>query len=104
MPTTRERELAVRSALGASRARLVRQLLTESALLGILGSVVGIMLAFWLVEFVTASIPIELPFWVKIDVKPGVLDFAAAISCSTGLLAGTLPALQSTRVDYRSRR
>ncbi|MDQ6911845.1 MAG: ABC transporter permease [Verrucomicrobiota bacterium] len=97
--TIRERELAVRAALGASRQRLVRQLLTESALLGILGSVAGTILAFWLVEFVRVAIPIELPFWVKIDVNRGVLAFSAAIAVLTGLLAGTLPALHSTRFD-----
>ncbi|MGZ5004078.1 MAG: ABC transporter permease [Chthoniobacterales bacterium] len=97
--STRERELAVRSALGASRARLVRQLLTESAVLGILGSIAGALLAFWLVQIVTASIPIELPFWVKIDVNRGVLAFAAIISVLTGLVAGTLPAWHATRLD-----
>ncbi|MGZ5538545.1 MAG: ABC transporter permease [Chthoniobacterales bacterium] len=97
--STRERELAVRSALGASRARLVRQLLTESAVLGILGSIAGALLAFWLVQIVTASIPIELPFWVKSDVNRGVLAFAAIISVLTGLVAGTLPAWHATRLD-----
>ena len=96
---TRERELAVRAALGASRGRLVRQMLTESALLGVVGSAVGLLLAFWLVDIVTAAIPIELPFWVKIDVNPGVLAFAVLVSCLTGLIAGTLPAWQATRFD-----
>ena len=96
--TTRERELAVRAALGASRWRLARQVLTESALLAIVGSVAGAVLAFWLVDLVAASIPIELPFWIRIDVDPNVLVFAVLVSCVTALLAGFLPAWQSTRV------
>lgn len=95
---TRERELAVRAALGASRWRLARQALTESALLALIGSVVGALMAFWLVDLVAASIPIELPFWIKIDVSPHVLVFTMIVSCFTALLAGFLPAWQSTRV------
>ena len=95
---TRERELAVRTALGASRWRLARQVLTESALLALIGSVAGALMAFWLVDFVAASIPIELPFWIRIDVSPRVLVFTVIVSCFTALLAGFLPAWQSTRV------
>jgi putative ABC transport system permease protein len=95
---TRERELAVRAALGASRWRLARQALTESALLALIGSMLGALLAFWLVDLVAASIPIELPFWIKIDVSPHVLIFTVIVSCITALLAGFLPAWQSTRV------
>ena len=96
--TTRERELSVRAALGASRWRLARQVLTESVLLAILGSVAGIVLAFWLVDVVAASIPVELPFWIRIDVNPSVLLFSVAVSCLTALLAGSVPAWQATRV------
>jgi putative ABC transport system permease protein len=96
--TTRERELSIRTALGASRWRLARQVLAESALLAILGSAAGAAMAFWLVDIVAASIPIELPFWIRIDVNPSVLAFSVAISCITALLAGSLPAWQATRV------
>src|SRR5256714_266340 len=96
--TTRERELSVRAALGASRWRLARQVLTESALLAIFGSVAGGLLAIWLVDVVAASIPVELPFWIRIDVNPSVLAFSVIVSCLTALLAGSLPAWQAARL------
>jgi putative ABC transport system permease protein len=96
--TTRERELSVRAALGASRWRLARQVLTESASLAIVGSVAGGLLAVWLVDVVAASIPVELPFWIRIDLNPSVLGFAILVSGATALIAGSLPAWQSTRV------
>jgi putative ABC transport system permease protein len=95
---TRERELSVRAALGASRWRLAQQVLTESALLAIMGSGAGVILAFWLVDVVAASIPIELPFWILIDLNPSVLAFSVVVSCITALLAGSLPAWQAARV------
>jgi putative ABC transport system permease protein len=96
--TTRERELSVRAALGASRWRLARQVLTESALLALVGSVAGVLLAFWLVDVVATSIPIELPFWITIDLNASVLVFTVAVSCITALIAGSLPAWQAARV------
>jgi putative ABC transport system permease protein len=95
---TRERELSARAALGASRWRLARQVLTESALLAVIGSVAGGLLAFWLVDFVAAAIPVELPFWIRIDLNSSVLGFAMLVASITTLLAGSLPAWQSARV------
>lgn len=97
--TTRERELAVRAALGASRRRLARQALTESALLALIGSAVGALLAVWLVDVVARTIPVELPFWIRIDLNPSVLGVTILVSCLTTLLAGSLPAFQSARVE-----
>jgi putative ABC transport system permease protein len=96
--TTREREFSVRAALGASRWQLARQALTESALLAFVGSIAGVLLATWFVDLVAAVIPVELPFWIRIDLNPTVLGFAVLISVITTLLAGSLPALQSARV------
>jgi putative ABC transport system permease protein len=97
--TTRQRELSVRAALGASRWRLARQALIESALVAIIGSVAGVLLAIWLVDVVAGAIPVELPFWIRIDVNPVVLAFTVVISGLTTLLAGSLPAFQSARVE-----
>ena len=96
--TTRERELSVRAALGATRWQLARQVLTESALLALLGGVAGVLLAYWLVDIVATAIPVQLPFWIRIDLNPAVLGFAVAISCFTTLFAGVLPAWQAARV------
>ncbi|MGH7505580.1 MAG: ADOP family duplicated permease, partial [Longimicrobiales bacterium] len=97
--TVRRRELAIRTALGAGRARIVRQLLTESAVLGLAGGAIGVALAFWrnrtLVEVVTLMLPSvqEAP----IDVR--VLAFAVAISLLSAVVVGVMPAVASTRVD-----
>src|SRR5205085_4536278 len=82
-----------------SRWRLARHALAESALVAIIGSVVGALLAVWLVDAVATAIPVELPFWIRIDLNPAVLGFTILISCLTTLLAGSLPAFQSARVD-----
>jgi putative ABC transport system permease protein len=96
--TTRERELSVRAALGASRWRLARQVLTESALLAFVGSAAGVVMAYWLVALVVGLIPIELPFWIRIDVNPKVLAFTVAASFVTAVFAGLLPAWQAGQV------
>jgi putative ABC transport system permease protein len=97
--TTRQRELSVRAALGASRWHLARQALIESALLAGIGSIAGVLLAFWLVDVVAASIPVELPFWIRIDLNPSVLGFTVLVSGLTTLIAGSLPGWQSARVE-----
>lgn len=94
----RRREIAVRLALGASRGRLLRQLLTESLLLFAVAGVAGVLVAYWMVAGLLALVP-RLPVPVAFDpaLDWRVLAFALLVSLGAGLLAGLAPALQSTR-------
>ncbi len=94
----RDRELAVRSALGAGRSRLVRQLLTESTLLSLAGGAFGLLFAGWTTGLLAAFVGRFTPRTGEIAIDVGVLLFTVAISMVTGLAFGTLPALAS-RVD-----
>ena len=92
--TGRQKEIALRTALGASRVRLVRQALTESVVLGIAGGAVAILLAAWGTSFISAMGAKVIPQLAGIVIDLRVLGFTAAISLLTGLLFGLLPALQ----------
>jgi putative ABC transport system permease protein len=94
----RDRELAIRSALGGSRARLVCQLLTESALLGVLACSAGIALAFWARRPLLALSPYQLSGLKELPFDGRVLGFAVALGMFTTLLFGLLPAFRSTKV------
>jgi putative ABC transport system permease protein len=95
----RQRELAVRAALGASGGRLARQMVTESLLLGLLGGVLGLLLAVALLRVFPALAPASFPRLPDVRLDARVLGFAALVSLLAGLLAGLLPALRASRVD-----
>jgi putative ABC transport system permease protein len=95
----RHREIAIRTALGANRLRVIRQLLTESLLLSALGGVVGLMLAWWGIGVLTAFSPPDMVSLEKISINPTVLAFTMAVSFLTGIIFGIAPALEATRLN-----
>jgi putative ABC transport system permease protein len=97
--TARHREISIRAALGASRARLVRQLLTESVLLALCGGLAGILLARWGLDALLALAPPNLPRMTDIHLNAGVLVFSLALSVLTGLVFGIAPAWLAARAD-----
>ena len=93
---SRKREISVRLALGASRARVVRQLLTESLILSLTGAAVGVALAILGNKLWIGMIPLELPFWMKFRVDVPVLLFTVAVATLSAVVFGLVPALQSS--------
>src|SRR5688572_9676397 len=97
--TTRTQEMAVRSALGASRAQIIRQLLIESILLSLAGGVIGLLVALWSFTILKQLIPPGLTLSTKLTIDLQVFGFAVIISFFTGILFGLAPALQASRVE-----
>ena len=95
----RSREIAVRLAIGASRSRIVRQLLTESVLLSVVGGVVGVLFAFGLTQLVVTQLPDYLPPEARITVNGWVLAYSTGVALLSGVLFGLAPALRSTKAD-----
>lgn len=94
---SRQRELAVRAALGASRARLMSAAASESLLLAVAGTAAGVLLAQWALDLLLQSFPEELPYWLRFDIDSRVLVFAVAIAALTTIGTGLLPALRAAR-------
>jgi predicted permease len=97
----RRKELAIRAALGCSRGRIVRQLLTENVLLAVAGGALGVLLSpLGLAAAERALTPV--PFWMRFTLDPPVLVFALVASVASGLIFGLVPALQAAGIDLRS--
>jgi putative ABC transport system permease protein len=97
--STRRREIAVRTALGASRGRIARQLFAESLILAVTGGALSLLLALWVVRLLVALSPLQIPRLHGVHVDLGALLFAAAISIGAGLISGLVPALQLSRAN-----
>jgi predicted permease len=96
---SRQREVAIRTALGASRTRLLRQIISETVLLSLLGGVLGIGVAYGSIRFIVSSAAAQLPRSSEISLSVPVLVFAFGVSVLAGILAGLLPALRMSKTN-----
>ncbi len=100
--TSRYREMAVRTALGAERGRLIRQLLTESMLIAGMGGAIGAVFGMWAVRLFRFAFPNDVPFYFSLTADPRALAFAAIVTMLTGILFGAIPAVRTTQLDINS--
>ncbi len=97
--TSRHKEMAIRAAMGASRMRVIRQLLTESVLLSLAGGAVGLLLAVWWADLLVALGKEDIPRAVSVAIDGRVLGFTLAVSVLTGLIFGLMPAFHSSKTQ-----
>jgi putative ABC transport system permease protein len=95
----RRREIAMRLALGASRARVVRLVAAESVWLSVIGGAAGLLIALWASAAIVAAIGTEVPYWIQLGIDARVVAFSVGITLMTGLACGLLPALSASRQD-----
>jgi len=100
--THREREIAMRSALGASRTRIVRQVLVENCLLAVAGGLLGLLLAYWTPDVLTTMRAANLSRLDQVRIDWHVVGFAFAIALFTGVLSGVVPALRMTKINLQT--
>ena len=100
--SVRGKEIALRAALGASRARIIRQLLTESVLLAGLGGLLGLLIAKWGTDALVAAVPQNIPRVSTIQLDGVVLGFTLLLSLATGIIFGLVPAWQASHVDLNT--
>src|SRR4051794_13409574 len=98
----RQKEIAIRAAMGASRTRVLRQMLTESILLSAIGGAAGLILSIWLTDLLLSMLPAGAPRLEHIGIDYRVLAFALGVSALTGILFGIVPALQASKLDVTS--
>jgi predicted permease len=93
----RRREFGIRAAIGAGRSSIIRQLLTESLILALIGGIIGFLFGIWSISAIETSFPLDLPPWTNLNADLGVAGFSFAICITTALFFGLIPAMQSTR-------
>jgi putative ABC transport system permease protein len=98
----RGKEMALRAAIGASRIRIIRQLLTESLLLAALGGLIGLLIAQWGTDALIRAVPQNIPRISEIKLDGAVLGFTLMVSLATGIIFGLVPAWQASRIDLNS--
>ncbi|HEX8280436.1 MAG TPA: ABC transporter permease [Chthoniobacterales bacterium] len=100
--SVRGKEMALRAAMGASRARIIRQLLTESVMLSAIGGILGLVIAQWGTEALIRTVPQNIPRISTIQLDAVVLGFTLLVSLATGVIFGLVPAWQASHVDLNS--